>query len=90
MNPVKFVAGLIVGMAVLFLLRVLSLTTPLTAKVLATPWWMLFVVVGIIVSGILSFRYAKEDKEQELMWIEQEGEKIMEPIRKKRQKINMQ
>ncbi|OIJ11904.1 SigE-dependent sporulation protein [Anaerobacillus arseniciselenatis] len=53
--------------------------------VAASPWWVYIVVGGIIVSGYLSYKYTKEDKQIEDRWIEQEGEVFMEPIRKRRQ-----
>ncbi|QOY36366.1 sporulation YhaL family protein [Anaerobacillus isosaccharinicus] len=85
MNPVKFVGALIGGFLILFIVRLLLLVTPIAAKVQASPWWIYFIVGGIIVSGYLSFKYTKEDREVEQRWIEQEGETFMEPIRKRRE-----
>ncbi|WP_084031606.1 sporulation YhaL family protein [Anaerobacillus arseniciselenatis] len=85
MNSVKIVGALIVGLFVLFIFRVLYLATPIGAIVAASPWWVYIVVGGIIVSGYLSYKYTKEDKQIEDRWIEQEGEVFMEPIRKRRQ-----
>ncbi|MCT8139490.1 sporulation YhaL family protein [Anaerobacillus sp. CMMVII] len=89
MNPVKFVVALIGGLLVLFFVRILLLVTPVAALVQASPWWIYFVVGGIILSGYLSFKYSKEDREVEQRWIEQEGELFMEPIRKRRQNKKM-
>ncbi|OIJ22445.1 hypothetical protein BKP45_00920 [Anaerobacillus alkalidiazotrophicus] len=49
-----------------------------------SPWWVYLLLAGIIVSGYLSYKYSKEDKEMEQLWIEQEGEIFMEPIRERR------
>ncbi|RXI99881.1 hypothetical protein DS745_13460 [Anaerobacillus alkaliphilus] len=85
MNPVKFVGALIGGLLVLFVIRILLLTTPMAAFVQMSPWWVYLLIGGIFISGYLSFKYEKEDRETEQRWIEQEGEAFMEPIRKRRQ-----
>jgi Na+/melibiose symporter-like transporter len=89
MNPVKFVGALIGGLLLLFITRLLLLVTPISERLQGNPWWVYFVVAGIIFSGYLSFKYAKEDREVEQRWIEQEGETFMEPIRKRREKKQM-
>ncbi len=85
MNPVKFVGALIGGLLVLFVIRILLLTTPIAVFVEISPWWVYLLVGGIFISGYLSFKYEKEDRETERRWIEQEGEAFMEPIRKRRE-----
>lgn len=85
MNSVKLVGALIGALLVLFIVRVLYLATPIGAVVLASPWWVYVLICGIVVSGYLSYKYTKEDKEMEHRWIEQEGEVFMDPIRKRRQ-----
>lgn len=87
MNAVKLVGTLIVALLVLFLFRVIYLTTPILEMIVTSPWWVHLIMIGIIVSGYLSYKFAKEDREIEERWIEQEGENFMEPIRKRREKI---
>lgn len=84
MKPVNYVGALIVGLLLLFIVRFLYLVTPVATKLQTTPWWIYIVVGGIVLSGFLSFKYAREDREVEQRWIEQEGEVFMEPIRKRR------
>lgn len=52
---------------------------------LTNPWWVYAIIVGILISGYLSFKYTKADKVLEERWIEQEGETFMEPIRERYQ-----
>ena len=85
MNPIKFVGALIVGLFLVFVIRILLLVTPIAVRIEASPWWVYFVLAGIVLSGYLSFKYSKEDKDAEQRWIEQEGELFMDPIRKRRQ-----
>ncbi|WNF37564.1 sporulation YhaL family protein [Bacillaceae bacterium IKA-2] len=85
MSAVKIVGTLIVGFFVVFVARVVYLLTPIWAKIQVSPWWIYAIIVGILISGYLSFRYAKDEKELDERWIEQEGETFMEPIRERRQ-----
>ncbi|WNB91452.1 sporulation YhaL family protein [Bacillus sp. NEB1478] len=49
---------------------------------IATPWWMYFVLCGIIYSGYRSVISFQEDRERELRLIEEEGKVYMERIEK--------
>lgn len=85
MNAVKVVVILIVGFLVVFVARIVYLLTPIWAKVQASPWWVYAIIVGILISAYLTFKYTKDEKELEERWIEQEGEIFMEPIRERHQ-----
>lgn len=84
MNAVKISGSLIGALVLFFILRTLFVATSLWTYIQASPWWVFLLLGGIIVSGFLSFKYAKEEKDLEAQWIEQEGEAFMEPIRKRR------
>ncbi|OIJ11390.1 hypothetical protein BKP37_15670 [Anaerobacillus alkalilacustris] len=84
MTPVKFIRAIIGVLILVFLGKTLLLVTPIAVLVETSPWWVYLLLAGIIVSGYLSYKYSKEDKEMEQRWIEQEGEIFMEPIRERR------
>jgi hypothetical protein len=48
----------------------------------ATPWWMYFVLCGIIYSGYRSVVSFQEDRARELRLIEEEGKVYMQRIEK--------
>lgn len=45
------------------------------------PLWIWFVLIGIVVSAIMSIRTARQERLIENTWIEEEGEKYMERLR---------
>ncbi|MFC0561779.1 sporulation YhaL family protein [Halalkalibacter alkalisediminis] len=62
----------------LFLLATLAVGFILTQTtvgnvLLSSPWWVYFVLAGIVYSGYLSVKYTLEDKRTEQEWIENEG-----------------
>ena len=81
MKTVKFV-GTIVGLCIGYIVLV-----PLGVKEEIVGQSSLFylLLTGIIVSGYLSYRYAKQDRDMEQRFIELEGEVIMDEIRKRRE-----
>lgn len=83
MSVVKVVGTLIVGLSILIFSGIVYLLAPIWAKVQASPWWVYAIIVGVLISGYLSFKYAKDEKELDERWIEQEGEAFMEPIRER-------
>jgi fatty acid desaturase len=60
--------------------------TALGAVLLSSPWWVYFVLAGIVLSGYLSVKYSLEDKHIEQEWIENEGNIYMERIEQEREK----
>jgi hypothetical protein len=55
------------------------------------PIWMYFIVAGIFVSAYMAMRSAKEDRDVENEWIEQEGEvyiRRMEDEKEKRRQTS--
>lgn len=73
---------LLVGLMVAFLLT----KTPIIPILLASPWWMYFVIAGIFISGGLALKYTLEDRRVEQEWIEREGNEYLERIRKERER----
>ncbi|MGM0846378.1 MAG: sporulation YhaL family protein [Bacillota bacterium] len=56
------------------------------------PIWMYLIVAGIFVSAYMAMKSAKEDREVENEWIEQEGEvyiKRMEDEKEKRRQLSV-
>lgn len=45
------------------------------------PLWIWFVLIGIVVSAIMSIRTARQERLIENTWIEEEGAKYMERMR---------
>ena len=45
------------------------------------PLWIWFVLIGIVVSAVMSIRTARQERLIENTWIEEEGEKYMERLR---------
>lgn len=45
------------------------------------PIWIWFVLIGIVVSAIMSIRTARQERLIENTWIEEEGQKYMERMR---------
>ncbi|MFC0473697.1 sporulation YhaL family protein [Halalkalibacter kiskunsagensis] len=53
---------------------------------LSSPWWVYFVLAGIVLSGYLSVKYSVEDKHMEQEWIENEGNIYMERIEQEKER----
>lgn len=45
------------------------------------PIWIWFVLAGIIVSAVMTVRTAKQDRKEEDLYIEQEGQKYMDRMK---------
>jgi Sporulation protein YhaL len=48
--------------------------------------WIYFVIAGIIVSGFMAVRAARQEKQIEDKWIEQEGEKFIARMNEEKEK----
>jgi Icc-related predicted phosphoesterase len=53
---------------------------------LSAPWWIYLVLIGIVVSGYMTVRTAKKEREIDEAFIEKEGEVYMERIKKERER----
>ncbi|HZG61604.1 MAG TPA: sporulation YhaL family protein [Anoxybacillus sp.] len=51
---------------------------------LSVPWWIYLVLIGIVVSGYMTIRTAKKEREIDEAFIEKEGEVYIERIREER------
>ncbi|WP_412758939.1 sporulation YhaL family protein [Metabacillus fastidiosus] len=59
--------------------------------ILLLPWWIYLCIVGIIYSGYMTFKTAKQDRKIDEEFIEKEGQVFIERIeeeRKKKQGVN--
>ncbi|WP_368654511.1 sporulation YhaL family protein [Ornithinibacillus sp. 4-3] len=50
------------------------------------PWWIWLIVLGVCFSAYMTFRTAREEKQIEIQFIEEEGKKYMERIAEERKK----
>ncbi|MDT8862029.1 sporulation YhaL family protein [Alkalihalobacillus sp. MEB130] len=78
----RFAFILLAILAVGFLLTQTALGTFL----LSSPWWVYFVVAGIVLSGYLAVKYSLEDKRTEQEWIENEGNIYMQRLEEERER----
>ncbi|OAS84006.1 MULTISPECIES: sporulation YhaL family protein [Metabacillus] len=53
---------------------------------LLLPWWIYVCIIGILVSGYMAFKTAREDKLVDHEFIEKEGQVFIERIEQERQK----
>lgn len=53
-------------------------------NMLAIPWWVYLVVLGVIFSGYMAIRTANKEKEVDQIYIEREGEVYMDRIKEAR------
>lgn len=83
--------GLVLAGFVLIVLAVYfnDYLSMVTAEFASLPWWMYFVLAGILYSGYKFVTMSREEHDQEQEWIEQEGNvymKRMEAEKEKRQR----
>ncbi|WP_017728684.1 sporulation YhaL family protein [Halalkalibacterium ligniniphilum] len=74
----------------LVLVAFLLTQTGIGTALLASPWWVYFVLAGIVLSGYLSLKYTIEDQQIEKKWIEKEGEVYMTRIEEARERKHEQ
>lgn len=52
------------------------------------PIWIWFVLAGIIVSAVMTVRTAKQERKEEDLYIEQEGQKYMDRMNEEKDRKN--
>ncbi|HHY21998.1 MAG TPA: hypothetical protein GX525_09010 [Bacilli bacterium] len=52
----------------------------------AGPWWVYFILAGIIYSGYMAFKYYMEDRQLDEEFIEKEGEVFIHRMKEERQR----
>jgi hypothetical protein len=52
------------------------------------PIWIWFVLAGIIVSAVMTVRTAKQDKKEDDLFIEQEGQKYIQRMNEEKERKN--
>ncbi|MBO8178030.1 sporulation YhaL family protein [Aeribacillus pallidus] len=50
------------------------------------PLWMYFVVAGIVVSAFMAIKTAREERKEEMEWIEKEGKIYMDRLSNEKEK----
>ncbi|GAA0328527.1 sporulation YhaL family protein [Bacillus carboniphilus] len=50
------------------------------------PFWIILVVIGIIASGFMTVKASREERKEELEYIEKEGEVFLERMAKEKEK----
>ncbi len=78
----------------LFLLVILAVSfiftqTGVGSFLLASPWWLYLVVIGIGTSGYMTVKYSLEDKRYEKEWIESEGNVYIERMKLEKERRKM-
>lgn len=53
---------------------------------LAIPWWIYFILAGVIFSGYMMMKTMKEDYDVEQEFIEQEGQVYIDRIQQERKR----
>lgn len=79
----------------LFLLIILTVSflitqTAIGSFLLSSPWWVYFVLIGIVLSGYLTVKYSVEDKRFEQEWIESEGNIYIRRMEQEKERRNME
>ncbi|MED0971608.1 sporulation YhaL family protein [Bacillus paramycoides] len=52
------------------------------------PWWIYFVIIGIVLSGYMVLYTSKKEQEMDNEFIEKEGEVYMKRLEEEREKRN--
>jgi len=55
---------------------------------MSLPIWIYFVIAGIVISAFMAVKTAKEDRDQEMEWIEKEGEEYIDRMREEKERRN--
>ncbi|MGV3466954.1 MAG: sporulation YhaL family protein [Heyndrickxia sp.] len=53
---------------------------------MSLPIWIYFVIAGIVISAFMAVKTAKEDRDQEMEWIEKEGEEYIDRMREEKER----
>ncbi|PKR86683.1 sporulation YhaL family protein [Heyndrickxia camelliae] len=53
---------------------------------MSLPIWIYFVIAGIVISAFMAVKTAKEDRDQEMEWIEKEGEEYIERMKEEKER----
>ncbi|WP_096188213.1 sporulation YhaL family protein [Evansella halocellulosilytica] len=88
MNPVKIIFSLIAAIFLIFVIRLLSLTSLSAEGGSGLPWWIYVVYIGILFSGIMYVHSRLEEKRREEKEIELEGSLFLEEFHRRRKMIN--
>lgn len=87
MKPIVIIFSMLGALFLIFVVRLLSLTSAGPSMVTA-PWWVYITYLAILFSGIMYVYSWLEDKRNEQRVIEEEGKKILSLYEKNREKVN--
>lgn len=57
---------------------------------MSLPIWIYFVIAGIVISAFMAVKTAKEDRDQEMEWIEKEGEEYIDRMKEEKARRNQE
>ncbi|MCD8511186.1 MAG: hypothetical protein LRY73_15820 [Bacillus sp. (in: Bacteria)] len=77
MNPIVLVFSMIGAIFLVFVIRLLSLTS-VGPSMTSAPWWVYLVYLAIVFSGVMFVYSWVDDKQKEQKVIEDEGKKILQ------------
>ncbi|MBU9720727.1 MULTISPECIES: sporulation YhaL family protein [Bacillaceae] len=80
MNPITVVFSLIGGLFLVFVMRLLSLSTVGASS----PWWVYMVFLGIVFSGVMFIYTIVDERSKEDKIIEAEGKHFLEKYKRER------
>ncbi|KQL55070.1 hypothetical protein AN964_17195 [Heyndrickxia shackletonii] len=53
---------------------------------MSLPIWIYFVIAGIVISAFMAVKTAKEDRDQEMEWIEKEGKEYIDRMQEEKER----
>lgn len=53
---------------------------------MSVPIWIYFVIAGVLISAFMALKTAKEDRDDEMEWIEKEGEVYMNRLEEEKER----
>jgi hypothetical protein len=53
---------------------------------MSLPIWVYFVIAGVLISAFMAIKTAKEDRDDEMEWIEKEGEVYMNRLEEEKER----
>jgi hypothetical protein len=53
---------------------------------MSLPIWVYFVIAGVLISAFMAIKTAREDRDDEMEWIEKEGEVYMNRLEEEKER----
>lgn len=75
-----------IGLAlILFSLKITGYLVPLLSRLKESPWWIYFILAGVLFSGLKYFSISKAEEEIDQKWVEAQGKVYIDRIEKERE-----